>query len=222
MTVVASAASRARYCGTVTPPRSCSPRNVFKVIGEASFPARMSCDATSKIRRCKSSEKCSDLRKSEIRSKASLLTRIAPSRACSASTLCGARRNVGSGLAPPARRVLAGRLSIAGMGLLDRRRFARQVPNQFKTCPLVPRRRGKKEGIFGRAESAHAIHTSGTICKKMAGQGALLDSLKTFESGPRDFLSDFGAQSDKNVSRETFWYDWRSKGSYTRKALKLS
>ena len=108
--VVASAARRARYCGTVTPPRSCSPRNVFKVMGEASFPARMSCDATSKIRRCNSSEKCSALRKSEIRSKASLLTRIAPSSACSASTLCGARRKWDQGPLAVAKRVLDGKI----------------------------------------------------------------------------------------------------------------
>jgi hypothetical protein len=38
----------------------------------------------------------------------------------------------------------------------------------------------------------------------------------------REFLSDFAAQSYQNVSRETFWYDWRSQESYTRKARKLS
>jgi hypothetical protein len=28
---------------------------------------------------------------------------------------------------------------------------------------------------------------------------------------PGDGLSDFGSQSDKSVSRETFWYDWEPK-----------
>src|SRR5579872_2261688 len=48
------------------------------------------------MRRCNSCEKCSDCRKSETRSKASLLISIAPSRACSASTFCGAMRAGGS------------------------------------------------------------------------------------------------------------------------------
>ena len=39
MTVVASAARRARYCETVTPPRSWSPRKVLSVIGVATLPA---------------------------------------------------------------------------------------------------------------------------------------------------------------------------------------
>jgi hypothetical protein len=51
MTVVASVASRARYCGTVTPPMSCSPRKVFKVIGVASLPTRIIDPAISKMRR---------------------------------------------------------------------------------------------------------------------------------------------------------------------------
>jgi hypothetical protein len=155
--VVASAARRARYCGTVTPPRSCSPRKVFRVIGEASFPARINCAATSKIRRCTSSEKCSGLKKSETRSKASLLTRIAPSSACSASILCGASRNAGSG---PAWRTLSARFSIAGIGIPGRRWLAGRAPNQFVTAPFVPRRCAKKEGIFDLAALPPAIHTS--------------------------------------------------------------
>jgi hypothetical protein len=89
------------------------------------------------------------------------------------------------------------------------------------TSPFVPRRRGKKEGIFGRAESAHAIHTGGKICKKMAGQVALLVLANFWKRSSRDFLSGFEAQPDQNVSRETFWYDWLWKGSYLRKARKL-
>ena len=42
MMVVASAARRARYCGTVMPPRSWSPRKVFSVMGVAILPARIS------------------------------------------------------------------------------------------------------------------------------------------------------------------------------------
>ena len=34
-------------------------------------------------------------------------------------------------------------------------------------------------------------------------------------------LSDSGAQSDKTVSRETFWYDWRTEGPYVRNARKI-
>ncbi len=46
MMVVASAARRARYCGMVMPPRSCSPRKVLSVTGVASLPARI------KLARC--------------------------------------------------------------------------------------------------------------------------------------------------------------------------
>src|SRR5579872_1581359 len=49
------------------------------------------------MRRCNSCEKCSDCKKSETRSKASLLIRIAPSSACSASIFWGAARCGASG-----------------------------------------------------------------------------------------------------------------------------
>jgi hypothetical protein len=38
----------------------------------------------------------------------------------------------------------------------------------------------------------------------MAGQNALLVLANFWKRSSRDFLSDFGAQSDKNVSRENF------------------
>jgi hypothetical protein len=44
--------------------------------------------------------------------------------------------------------------------------------------------------------------------QKMAGQGALLVPANFWARSSRDFLSGFAVQSDKNVSRETFWYDW--------------
>jgi hypothetical protein len=46
--------------------------------------------------------------------------------------------------------------------------------NQFVTTSFVPRRRAKKEGIFGPAGTAPAIHMGGKFCKKMAGQSAFL------------------------------------------------
>jgi hypothetical protein len=38
------------------------------------------------------------------------------------------------------------------------------------TAPFVPRRLGKKEGIFDLAALAPAIHTSEKFRKKMSGQ----------------------------------------------------
>ena len=71
---------------------SISDKKVLRVITVANFPERISCAAVSKIRRCNSSEKCSGRKKSDTRSKASLLTSIAPSKACSASILLGGVR----------------------------------------------------------------------------------------------------------------------------------
>ena len=51
MMVAASVASRAGNCGAVMPPRSCSARNVFSVIGVASLPERIIVPAISKMRR---------------------------------------------------------------------------------------------------------------------------------------------------------------------------
>jgi hypothetical protein len=67
ITVVASAARRARYWETVTPPRSTSPRKVFMVIGVATLPALIRLDAISKMRRWRSSMKWAGSRKSETR-----------------------------------------------------------------------------------------------------------------------------------------------------------
>jgi hypothetical protein len=51
------------------------------------------------------------------------------------------------------------------MWLLDRRWLAR-APNQYLTAPFVPRRFGKKEGIFAPPAAAPAIHTAKKFLEK--------------------------------------------------------
>jgi len=52
------------------------------------------------------------------------------------------------------------------MGLLGWRWLAGCAPNQFVTAPFVPRRRGKKEGIFAPPAAAPAIHMGKKFCRK--------------------------------------------------------
>jgi len=42
-----------------------------------------------------------------------------------------------------------------------------------------------------------------------------------FKSGLTRGLSDFAAQSDKNVSRETFWYDWTGRSAVNGKTRRF-
>jgi len=102
--------------------------------------------------------KCSGLRKSETRSKASLLTRIAPSSACSASILCGARRNVGSGSV----RLQSGsyREIVDCWHGVSRPASARGGRRISSTVIFLSHRGAAKGGNFGLAERAHAIHTA--------------------------------------------------------------
>ena len=70
---------------------SCS-NSRFSVMGSAIWPRSINRVQASKMRPCGARAKCSGRRNSEIRSKARLLTNMAPSSAFSASMLCGTVR----------------------------------------------------------------------------------------------------------------------------------